>query len=279
MVPELKAIKFKNRIVFQKLRLPHFSNKLPKEYHGNEACFIFVNHGAFSVREPVQVIDLDNKTALLAKCINYLYESNELQRQSSEYIEVVGVLLYPDIASELFDFDITKSNHTVDYNLKQVEVNKLLEHYKESVMILIDHPELADEELIKNKLKEFIILITKLVNAPSELDFLSSMFKPNFAKFEEIIQQNSYANLSLEQLASLCHMSSATFKRKFKEVYNDSPIKYITSRKIHKAMELLKNVDLRISDIAYETGFDSITSFTRTFKKETGKSPSEYRLS
>ena len=91
-------------------------------------------------------------------------------------------MLYPELAQDLFDFDVKKSSHTVDYNLKQVQVNKLLEHYRDSIIILIENPELADEELIKNKLIEFVILMTKTVDAPSELDFLSSMFKPNFAK-------------------------------------------------------------------------------------------------
>ncbi len=278
MQPELKTIKYRDRVVFQKLRLPQFKNKLPKEYYENEACFIFVNTGAFSVREPVQVIDLDKRTGLLGKCVNYFYESNEKQRNAGDQIEVIGILLYPEIVSDLFEFDITASKHSVKYNLKQVEINLLLEHYKESINIIIDNPDLADEQLIKNKLREFIILITKTVNAPSEMDFLASMFKPNFATFEKVIQSNLYANLTIEELAALCHMSLSTFKRKFKEVYYDSPNRYITTKKINKALDLLNNSNLRVSDIAYDTGFESLTTFNRTFKKETGKSPSEFRL-
>jgi AraC-like DNA-binding protein len=279
MEPELKTITFKNHIVFQKLRLPRFSTRIPKVYYENEACFVFINEGAFNVREPAQIIELNNNSALLGKCINYFYEPNEILLKADEYIEVIGVLLYPEIIGDLFDFDLTKSSYSVDYNLKKVEVDKLLEYYKKSIIILMDNPELADEELVKNKLREFIILITKTVNAPSELDFLASMFKSNFIKFEEVIQQNSYANLSIEELATLSHMSVSTFKRKFQEVYHASPIKYMTTKKVNKAMELLKNPELRISDIAYEIGFESIATFNRSFKKETGKSPSEYRLS
>ncbi len=275
---ESNTLKLKGRVVFQKLQVLAFE-RLPKEYHENEACFIFVNQGNFQVRSQTEILQVNNETALLAKCLNYFYETIKKPGETNDNIEVIGIMLYPELIKSLFDFDISNSNHKFDFNLKQVQVNKLLEHYRESINILLENPELADEELIKNKLREFIILMTKTINAPSELDFLAAMFKPNFAKFEEIIQRNLYANLSLDELASLCHMSLSTFKRKFTEVYTESPQKYFTKIKVDKSIALLKNNELRISDIAFDLGFDSPTTFNRVFKQQTGKSPSEYRMS
>jgi AraC family transcriptional regulator, exoenzyme S synthesis regulatory protein ExsA len=275
---DLKTLEFKGRAVFQKLQVPTFE-RLPKEYSENEACFIFVTKGEFQVRSQTEIFQVNRETSLLAKCLNYYYETNQSQGKIAENVEVVGVMLYPELIRDLFDFDIYKSHHQVDFNLKQVQVSKLLEHFRDSIIILLENPELADEELIKNKLREFVILMTKTINAPSELDFLAAMFKPNFAKFEEVIQSNLYANLSLDELANLCHMSLSTFKRKFKEVYNESPSKYLNKKKINKSIELLKEGDSRISDIAYDLGFDSLTTFNRVFKQQTGKNPSGHRLS
>jgi AraC family transcriptional regulator, exoenzyme S synthesis regulatory protein ExsA len=275
---ESNTLKLKGRVVFQKLQVPTFE-RLPKEYRENEACFIFVNQGNFQVRSQTEIVQVNKETALLAKCLNYFYETIKKPGETKDNVEVIGIMLYPELIKSLFDFDINNSNHKVDFNLKQVQVNKLLEHYRESINILLENPELADEELIKNKLREFIILMTKTINAPSELDFLAAMFKPNFAKFEEIIQSNLYANLGVDELASLCHMSLSTFKRKFTEVYEESPQKYFTKVKVDKSIALLKNKALRISDISYDLGFDSPTTFNRVFKQQTGKSPSEYRMS
>jgi AraC-like DNA-binding protein len=274
----LKTLEYKGRVVFQKLQVPYFE-RLPKEYHENEACFVFVIQGGFNIRAQNQLLEINKETALLAKCLNYYYETLKKPGETKDNVEVVGIMLYPELVQNLFEFDLKKSSHTVDFNLKQVQVNKLLEHYRDSVSILLDNPDLADEELVKNKLREFVLLMTKSVKAPSELDFLASMFKPNFVKFEEVIQSNLYANLSQDELANLCHMSVSTFKRKFKEVYNESPVKYFSKMKINKSVELLRKKDLRISDIAYDMGFDSLTTFNRVFKSPTGKSPSEYRLS
>lgn len=273
-----KTISYKGRIVFQKLQVESFS-RLPKVYHENEACFIFVNEGEFNVRDQTERMLLNKETALLAKCMNYFYETNRKSGEEADNVAVVGIMLYPDLTQELFEFDLNKSKHTVDYNLKQIQVNQLLEHYKESVSILLDNPELADEQFVKNKLREFVILMTKTVMAPSEIDFLASMFKPNFATFEKVIQSNVFSDLSLNELAALCHMSLSSFKRKFKEVYEESPAKYITKMKINRAIGLLQNPDVRVSDIAFDLGYDSLTTFNRAFKEHTGKSPTEYRMS
>lgn len=277
MENNLKTIEYKGRVVFQKLLVQSF-NRLPKEYYSNEACFIFINQGEFNVRSQTERFYLNKETALLAKCHNFFYETTKKSNEELDNVEVIGILFYPDLIKDLFDFDITSSNHTVDYNLKQIEVNKLLEIYKESISILLDNKDLADEHLIKNKLKEFVILMTKTIDAPSELDFLASMFKPNFAKFEEVIKHNLYSNLDLNEFASLCNMSLSTFKRKFKEVYNESPSKYISTMKIQKAVKALSNKDLRISDIAFDLGYESLTTFNRAFKEQIGKAPSEYRM-
>jgi AraC-like DNA-binding protein len=278
MESSLKVIKYKGRVVFQKFRVQSFT-RLPKEYFENEACFVFVNQGSYIVRTQTERILFNKETALLSKCLNYFYETTKKNPNDDDNVEVVGLLFYPELIQDLFDFDIKNSNHTVDYNLKQIQVNQLLALYRESIDILIDHPELVDEHLVKNKLREFIILMTKTVKAPSELDFLASMFKPNFAKFEEVIQHNLYSDLHLGEFASLCHMSLSTFKRKFKEIYKESPARYISQMKIKKAITSLNNKELRISDIAYDLGYDSLTTFNRVFKDQTGKTPSEYRVS
>jgi len=257
--------------------MPYF-DRIPKEYSENEACFVIVNQGEVSIRAQEEYFNLDNRSAVLAKCLNYFLETNEKQRQNGDGIEVIAILLYPTIVEEIFDFDLSSSTYKFNYNIKQIVVDNLLSNYKQSINILLDNPELADEDMIVTKLKEFVLLMTKSQNIPSQLDFLSALFSPINIPFKSTIKQNLYANLSIDELARLCHMSTSSFKRKFKEVFSETPKKYISRKKIEKAAQLLKSKDLRISDIAYDVGFDSIATFNRNFTKKYGKSPSEYRL-
>jgi AraC family transcriptional regulator, exoenzyme S synthesis regulatory protein ExsA len=275
---ETKFIKYKGRIVFGKQSLPYF-DRMPKEYFEDEACFVFVNEGEVSVRSQTNYMNLNRSNAILAKCLNYFFETDNKQKESSDGIELIAVILHPSQVEELFEFDLSQSDYSLDYNIKQVEVDRLLANFKESINILLDNPELADERMIETKLKEFVLLITKSQNAPSQLDFLSALFKPLDIEFKSTIQHNTYTNLSLDELARLCHLSTSSFKRKFNEVFKTSPKKYISEKKMEKAAVLLKSENLRISDIAYDVGFDSLATFNRNFTSKYRKSPTEYRLS
>lgn len=273
-----KYLKYKDHIVFAKQSMPYF-DRMPKEYFEDEACFVFVNEGEVSIRSQNDYMDLDKNHAVLAKCLNYFFETNKKQKECGDGVEVIAVILYPSLVEELFEFDLSKSSYSFDFNIKQVEVDRLLVNYKESIEILLDNPELADEITIKTKLKEFVLLMTKSQNAPSQLDFLSAIFKPLDIEFKSTIQHNIYSNLSIDELARLCHLSTSSFKRKFREIFDNSPKKYIAKKKVEKAAELLKTDNSRISDIAYDVGFDSVATFNRNFTTTFGISPSEYRLS
>jgi AraC-like DNA-binding protein len=276
-VQEQKVLKYKGQIVFEKIAMSTFQ-RIPKLYQQNEACFMFVNEGEFSVRTPDEFLSFKKGKGLLAKCFDYFFETNEKQRLASNKVEVLGILLYPSIVEELFQFDITTSNHIVDFNAKQIQVDGLLNTFKESIDILLENPDLADEQLIQMKLKEFVLLISKTLNAPSQLDFLSAMFRKNSTEFRTTITKNIYSNLSINEFAQLCTMSVSSFKRKFNEIYGEPPKKYFAKMKLEKASKMLTSKNNRISDIAYDCGSETILTFNRSFKNHFGKSPSEYRL-
>ncbi len=273
-----QVIKYKDRIVFIRLSMPHFSRTL-KQYVEDEACFMFVNKGEVEVRSSDDYFKLNRSVGMLAKCLNYFFEPTDNRSVCDDGIESVGIFLYPSLIKDLFEFDLSNSTHTVTYNLKQVQIDRLLENYRNSIDILLDNPELADENIVKAKLKEFVLLISKSEQAPSQLDFLAALFKPNEVAFKSTIKHNLYTNLSLEELAALCHLSISSFKRKFKDVFDESPKRYLNRKKVERAASLLRQNTSRISDIAYDVGFDSLATFNRNFTSFYGKSPSEYRLS
>ncbi len=273
---EEKIIKYKDRIVFIKLSMPFFNRTL-KRYIENEACFMFVNKGEVSVRTPDDYLILNHDTGMIAKCLNYFFEPTNNQKICTKGIESVGVFLYPSLVKDLFDLDVSASSYKINYNVKQVQVDLMLNNFRQSIDILLENPELVDDNIIETKLKEFVQLLVKSQNAPSQLDFLAALFKPNEIEFKTVIKQNLYTNLSVKELALLTHLSESSFKRKFKEVFNDSPKKYLTQKKIERAAELLKLRTNRVSEIAYDVGFDSVSTFNRNFAVYYGKSPSDYR--
>ncbi len=270
------VISYKGQIVFGRRLTPYF-NRAPMEYQADEACFMFLNKGELSLRAQNEKVRLNKENAVLAKCLNYFYETDKEQRNSSENLDLILVKIHPSIIEEIFEFDLIDSNYQTDYNVKPILVDKLRENFRESISILLDNPELVDENIVKHKLKEFILILSKSQNAPSHLDFLSALFRPIDVEFKTIVKSNIYADLALEEMAFLCHLSLSSFNRKFREVYKENPKKHLVRKKVEKASELLKHTNSRISDIAFDVGFDSLATFNRNFAKLNGKPPSKYR--
>ncbi len=96
-------------------------------------------------------------------------------------------------------------------------------------------------------------------------------------KARQFIDKHSDEELSLKQVAKAVNMSPNYLSEKFKQVTEVNFVKYVARTRYRKARALLQNVDLRISEIAFATGFQSLSQFNRVFKKLSGKSPTEYR--
>jgi AraC-like DNA-binding protein len=277
LIHEDKIISYRGKVVFHKILVSAPKREL-KPFQNNEACFMFVNQGEFSIRTPDQLISFNEDKGLLAKCFNFFIETSKSQRQSNQKLEFLGVFLFPSHVEDILSFDLSASKQQVNYNIKQLQIDRLLNSYRDSVNILIDNPELADEVMIETKLKEFVLLISKSQNM-SPIDFMAAMFKTNSTEFKATINNNLYSNLSVAEFARLCGMSTSSFKRKFAKEYVDSPKKYFAKMKLIKAANHLSDRSKRISDIAYDCGYETISTFNRTFKSHYGVSPSDYRLS
>lgn len=96
-------------------------------------------------------------------------------------------------------------------------------------------------------------------------------------KAKEFIRQNQGEHLSLGQVARAVNTSTFYFCKQFKKITGINFTDYVARVRIEKAKNLLLNPNLRISEIAYEVGFQSLTHFNRVFKKITGQSPTAYR--
>ena len=79
------------------------------------------------------------------------------------------------------------------------------------------------------------------------------------------------------RLARVSGVSEAHFARSFKEAFGVPPHRYLLTRRIERATALLRDTGLPITEIAFETGWNSLGTFGRTFRDVTGESPGELR--
>lgn len=94
--------------------------------------------------------------------------------------------------------------------------------------------------------------------------------------FDYVMEHYSEA-MEMKKLASLISLSVSQFERRFKSLFNVTPLKYITMVRIHAGCQALADGRLRISDIALNNGFYDLSHFNRQFRKEMLMSPSDYR--
>ena len=100
---------------------------------------------------------------------------------------------------------------------------------------------------------------------------------PTITRVREFIAANHTEELSLEVVAKTAHMSTFYFCKQFKKATGFSFTSYLGRVRVEKAKQRLLNPNVRVSEVAYEVGFGSLTHFNRVFRKLTGESPSAYR--
>ena len=88
----------------------------------------------------------------------------------------------------------------------------------------------------------------------------------------------SHEDWPVERLAEVSHVSEAHFARSFKEAFGVPPHRYLLTRRIERATALLRDTDIGITDIAFQTGWRSLGTFGRIFRDITGETPSTVRV-
>jgi AraC-like DNA-binding protein/ligand-binding sensor protein len=101
---------------------------------------------------------------------------------------------------------------------------------------------------------------------------------PVIARAKEYITAHQAEDLSLAQVAKAVNTSTFYFCKIFRKMTGLNFTDYVSRVRVEKAKNLLLNRNLRVSEIAYEVGFQSLTHFNRVFKRIIGMSPTKYRM-
>jgi AraC-like DNA-binding protein len=83
--------------------------------------------------------------------------------------------------------------------------------------------------------------------------------------------------LDVEALARDAHLSAGHLSREFKAAYGESPYSYLMTRRVERAMALLRRGDLSVTDVCFEVGFSSLGTFSTRFAELVGMPPSAYK--
>lgn len=213
----------------------------------------------------------------------YLRKGAEIIHQyfDDEYC-MLGFFLSDELIKETYEEAqgqavLQKSIDVPDFTALPVKKNTFLEGYFHSMLNYFRGINRPPDHIMVLKLKE--LLITLMDSDPSLTTYFSELAQSERPSLRKIMENNFCFNLNLAQYAELTQRSLSTFKREFKQVFNDTPGRWLTKRRVKHAAYQIANSNLSISQLAYESGFEDLSHFSRAFKQIMEMSPSEYKKS
>lgn len=195
-----------------------------------------------------------------------------------------------DFESVVFDLDTIMNN-----NNSQVQeiTKKIVKQAKTPVYYLQESPEICKiiETLIVNCRNDIRTHIMSIIGTlfllfgwidehnlyEPEADELSTMQEERLQHVLSYIENNYDSQITLSDLADCIGMSPCYFTSFFTTNLHRSPINYLNYYRIEKACTLLLNSDNSVTDIAFQTGFNSSSYFVKMFKKYKGITPKQYQ--
>lgn len=161
--------------------------------------------------------------------------------------------------------------------LIEINVNEATRAFFYSIVPYFTQQAQPSESLLELKFRELIFNILSNPANSDLLAYVNSMSDCSKPFLQEIMEANYTFNLSLAEFARIAQRSLASFKRDFKENFDTTPGKWLTQKRLDYAQLLLNTCQKNVNEIAYDSGFENVTHFSRVFKEKFGLSPLKYR--
>jgi AraC-like DNA-binding protein len=245
----------------------------------NEACYLHILEGGHHHYSATELIEAKKDGGIFMKCGNFIFEP--VADKTTGEAKLIAIHFFPEVIKKLFKDDppefLFTDNRNIKAEMTKINGNEIISHYIKSISLLFDNVSLTDESILELKLKEIILILSK-IDATGVKQILRNLFNPTTVIFKDVIEVHLFSDLSVKDLAELTNNSLTSFKRKFNEIYDASPAYYIKTKRLEKAAKLLKITNRSISDISFECTFNDLAHFSNSFKSKYNLTPSEYRM-
>jgi AraC-like DNA-binding protein/mannose-6-phosphate isomerase-like protein (cupin superfamily) len=272
--PGRSAVKVKLR------EMPHFT--YPWHFHPEfEILYVIEGSGTSFVADSIETFQ-SGDLALMGSNLPHFWRSDE------NYLKIERKLKIKYIVIQ-FPNDLLKDEieNYPEYHL----IGELLKRASQGIRFSIEFSRKISSKIIKiSKIGGFerIILLQELLQVMAkskDYRLLAGEFyqkgNNNFTNFRltkvmQFLNTNYQKKIELEKIAGIANLHPAAFCRFFKEKTGKSLSEYVNDMRIGYACRLIIDGKLSVSQISYESGFNNLSNFNRTFKKHTGFTPTNY---
>ncbi len=239
----------------------------------NKNTFSFLIEGNKEVVFDNSTLSIDNSKFLIMKSGHCL-----MTEKLSDIRNYRSVLLF--FASETLLKFIRKNelNKTELNEYKSVysfRYDKFIYRFVNSLLDISKLSQNIQKKLLEVKLEEIMLYLIAIYGT----EFLYSLLEKSndtSQNFIQTVETNWMNKLSLKELAFLCNMSVSTFKREFEKHYAESPIKWFQNKRLEYAHHLIFQEQKSSSEIYFEVGYESLSSFIQAYKSKFGITPKQH---
>ncbi|MCI5083771.1 MAG: AraC family transcriptional regulator [Saprospiraceae bacterium] len=151
--------------------------------------------------------------------------------------------------------------------------------FAESLLDIYQQQGIGGKQFLSLKILELLYLLNAQAKEQEFANFLFRLTLPQKRNIKAFMEHNYDKPLKMEDYAYLTGRSLSTFRRDFKHYFNTTPQKWIKEKRLDKAVDLINDKEMRVTDLAYEVGYENISYFIKEFRGKTGQSPKQYMLS
>lgn len=226
----------------------HFSNDIVSI---NPTQFLLLASGNFLTTEIVG--------ANSYSCLLFFFS----QKNINDFLLKYGHLFNPN--------DLNRSTASSPYFL--IQKDNFIVHFINSIQQIYGLNQIISQKILELKFEEIMLYLADKYGQSFFIYLHSLLINERELSFKMVVEKNLYTSLNIDEVAFLCNMSLSTFKRKFTQLYQESPGKWFQLKRLNKAKKLLLNNEATPSEIYMDFGYDSLSNFSTAFKNEFGYSP------
>ncbi len=235
-------------------------------HHCAELFYIVEGEGQFFIEGNTYPVSVNDLVIINP---NVLHTELSLNGSSFQYI-VLGI--------EGLELPTNLENQSPHYrivNFKNIQDTILF--YLQKMLYEIEEKIPGHETICQNLMEILVVLLERQTNFSTTLAPVSKRTSRISSHIRRYIDNHYKENITLDQLASVSHVSKFHLSHAFAEEYGISPINYLISKRIEEGAHLLETTDLSLSLISQICGFSSPSYFSQIFKKQHHCSPREFR--
>lgn len=192
----------------------------------------------------------------------FIFNDDILRQVYREFKQHLPARSFPPVTPDMFiDVSVSETTRTFFYSI--------LPYFEQKVP--------PAEQLLELKFKELLFNVLSDPANTALHAYINSIEDQHKTPLWEIMETNYTYNLSIAEFARMAQRSVAAFNREFREYYHTSPAKWLIQKRLEYAKTLLDSSKKNITEIAYASGFENLTHFSRVFKEKYGASPLQHR--